>query len=144
MMHPLRTCVALAVLCWSHAAEVSAQDAALIERARRVSVSSLDSTFAAMPFELWLTTLRQLSPSALQWEVNDCGEGGDGLKAPTCVEAILELAPDTAAHASLVVAGLDGAPGEPAIWMLYAVARDSIVDFERLSEWAAFVRAGSR
>jgi len=143
-MHLFRTCAALSVLCWSHAADVSAQDSALVERARRVSVASLDSSFAAMPFEQWLTTLRQLPPSALQWEVNDCGEGGDGLKAPTCVEAILELAPATTAHASLIMAGLDGAPGEAAIWMLYAVAQDSIVDFKRLGDWAAFVRAGSR
>ena len=143
-MHFLRTCVALSLFGWSHAAEASAQDAALVEGARHVSVASLDPSFAPMPFEQWLTTLRQLPPSALQWEVNDCGEGGDGLEAPTCVEAILELGPDTTAHASLIMAGLDGTPGEPAIWMLYAVTQDSITDFERLSEWAAFVRRVSR
>ncbi len=143
-MHFFRTCVALSLLGWSHTTAASAQDAALLERARHVSVTALDASFAAMPFEQWLATLRQLPPSALDWEVNDCGEGGDGLSAPTCVEAILELAPDTRAHASLIMAGLDGTPGEPAIWMLYAVTRDSIVDFKRLSEWAAFVRSVPR
>lgn len=139
-----RVCVALSLLSCGHAAEALAQDQALIERARRVSVASLDSSFVAMPLELWLTTLRPLPPSALQWEVNDCGEGGDGLRAPTCVEAILRLSPDTAAHASLILAGLDGAAGEPGIWMLYAVTRDSIVDFKSLHEWMAFVRGRGR
>lgn len=34
---------------------------------------------------------------ALEWEVNDCGEGGDGRKASTCVEVRAELAPEVAA-----------------------------------------------
>jgi len=139
-MHFFRTCVALSLLGWSHTGAASAQDAVLLERARQVSVTALDASFAAMPFEQWLATLRRFPASALQWEVNDCGEGGDGLRAPTCVEAIMELAPDTTAHASLIMAGLDGTPGQPTIWMLYAVSGDSIVDFKRLSEWAAFVR----
>lgn len=139
-MHLFRTCVALSVLGWGHVTAASAQDSALIERARRVSVASLDSSFAVMPFEQWLTTLRQLPASALQWEVNDCGEGGDGLEAPTCVEVMLRLAPDTTAHVSLLMAGLDGTPGPPGIWMLYAVTRDTIVDFKSLDDWAAFVR----
>jgi len=139
-MHYFRAFVALSLLSWSHATAVSAQDTALLESARRVSVAALDSSFAAVPFEEWLTTLRDLPPSALEWEVNDCGEGGDGLEAPTCVEAILLLAPDTTAHASLIVAGLDGTPGEPSLWMLYAVVGSSITDFESLPEWAAFVR----
>lgn len=138
LMHVVRVCVTLSLSSLCHAPPASAQDATLIERARRVSVASLDSAFSAMPFEAWLSTLRP-PPAELRWEVNDCGEGGDGLAAPTCVEAILALAPDTVAHASLIVAGLDGAPGEPSIWMLYAVTGHSIVDFDSLEEWAAFV-----
>ena len=143
-MHLFRTCVVLSLLGWGLVTEALAQDTPLIERARGVSVASLDSSFAAKPFERWLKTLRRLPPSTLQWEVNDCGEGGDGLEAPTCVEAILELAPETTAHASLIMAGLDGTPSAPAIWMLYAVTRDSIADFKHLAEWAAFVRGVSR
>lgn len=137
-------CMAVSVLGWIRVTDASAQDSALIERARLVSVASLDASFAGMPFEQWLTTLVQFPASALQWEVNDCGEGGDGLRAPTCVEAILRLTPDTTAHASLLVAGLDGVPGPPGIWMLYAVTGDTIVDFKSLKDWAAFVRPVSR
>jgi hypothetical protein len=121
-----------------------AQDAPVIARAQRVSVASLDSSLPAIPFAPWIATLRPLPPSALHWEVNDCGEGGEGREAPTCVEAILDLAPDTTAHASLIMAGLDGAPGRPAVWMLYAIARRSVLDFKQLREWAAFVRFPSR
>ena len=125
-----------------HAAGV--QEAHLIARAQRVPVQSLDSTLPAVPFAQWLAALRPLPPSGMHWEVNDCGEGGDGRAPPTCVDAILDLAPDTAAHASLIVAGLDGKPGKPAIFMLYAVAHDSTVSFKGLTAWAAYVRKRRR
>ncbi len=143
-MNLLRVCITLWLLGCSHATWVSAQDAPLIERARQVSVASLDSGFPAMPFEQWLATLRRLPTSAPHWEVNDCGEGADGREAPTCVEAILDLVPDTTAHASLIMAGLDGTAVEPAVWMLYAMTPDSIAHFKQLREWAAFVRHRAR
>jgi hypothetical protein len=121
-----------------------AQDAQLIARARRVPVATLDSGFQAIPFAQWLASLRRLPASGLEWEVNDCGEGGDGRAAPTCVEAILSLGRDTTAHASLIMAGLDGRPGKPAIWMLYVQVRDSITAFKRLRDWAAYARRRER
>jgi hypothetical protein len=60
------------------------------------------------------------------------------------VEAILDLVPDTTAHASLIMAGLDGTAVEPAVWMLYAMTPDSIAHFKQLREWAAFVRHRAR
>jgi hypothetical protein len=72
--------------------------------------------------------------------MNDCGEGGDGRAAPTCVEAILALTKDSSAHASLIVLGIDGTPSAPKIWMLYVASPDSVVEFKRLGEWAAFLR----
>jgi hypothetical protein len=139
-MHWFRACITFCLVAGSAAIAAQGQDSALIERARQVSVASLDSNLPVMPLEQWLATLRPLPPSALHWEVNDCGEGGDGREAPTCVEATLDLAPDTTAHASLIMAGLDGAPDRPAVWMLYAIARNSVLDFKQLREWAAFVR----
>lgn len=76
--------------------------------------------------------------------VNDCGEGGDGRAAPTCVEAIVALGPDSTAHASPIVAGLDGNPVTPAVWMLYRIAGPSVTDFKRLSDWVAQVRRQKR
>jgi len=128
------------------AAPMLAQQSELVRLAQQVPVSSLDSTFPPIAFEPWLARLVGGSRDAIRWEVNDCGEGGDGLAAPTCVEAILDLAPDTAAHASLVVAGTDGMPGKPAVWLLYATAGNSMTPYKALSEWAAWVRShrGSR
>jgi len=121
-----------------------AQDSVLIEAARRVTVASLDSAYPRLPFEKWLAGFSRVPRSAIHWEVNDCGEGGDGREAPTCVEAGLELTPDTAAYATLVVASLDGSPSQPAIWMLYARTGRAFTEFKNLSEWVAFVRAHIR
>ena len=112
----------------------------MVHLAQRVLVSSLDSGFPRLPLGEWLARLPGGSAAAIRWETNDCGEGGDGLAAPTCVEALLQLAPDTTAHLSLIVAGLDGAPGAPAIWMLYAATGSSDTSFKRLADWAAYVR----
>lgn len=134
---------ALVLACANRPATANAQvsDIALISRAQRAPARTLDSTLAAIPFKDWVTALRPLPAARIHWEVNDCGEGGDGRKAPTCVEAILDLAPDTAAHASLIVAGLDGTPGEPGVFMLYAMTGKTARSFKTLGEWAEFVRA---
>jgi hypothetical protein len=138
-----RANIICAVLVAWQSIVAGAQEGPLIRRAQRVSVRSLDSAFPDLPFEKWLATLRPLAPSHLQWEVNDCGEGGDGRAAPTCVEASLDLASDASAHAVLVVAGLDGKIGRVEIFMLYAVARGATVNFKRLADWAAYVQRQS-
>lgn len=122
------------------AAPAVAQRPELVQVAQRVLVSSLDSTFPAVPFEQWLAQVMGRSASTIRWESNDCGEGGDGLAAPTCVEALLDLAPDITAHVSLVVADIDGTPGKPAIWMLYATIGGSITNFKGIPDWVAYVR----
>jgi hypothetical protein len=143
---PLAGWVALSIAGVGPAAPMLAQQPELVRLVQHVPVSALDSTFPPIAFEHWLARLVGGSRNAIRWEVNDCGEGGDGLAAPTCVEAILDLAPDTAAHVSLVVAGIDGTPGQPAVWLLSATAGSSMTTYKRLSEWAAWVRGhgGSR
>lgn len=116
----------------------------LVAVAKRVPVASLDSSLPAVPFERWLADLRGIPVSAIEWEVNDCGEGGDGRAAPTCVEAILNLSGDTTAHASLVVAGIDGKRAAPAVWDLSVGAGSSFAGFKTLREWAAYLRARGR
>ena len=114
----------------------------LIAAAKRVSAASLDSTLPAISFERWLASVR---PTAtIEWEVNDCGEGGDGRDAPTCVEAILRFKGDTTAHASLIVAGLDGKESEPAVWDLSIGVGNAFTGFKTLSNWAASTRGQRR
>ena len=91
-----------------------------------------------------MAELRGVPTSAIQWELNDCGEGGDGRVAPTCVEAILQLTADTTAHASLIVAGVDGIRSKPAVWDLSVGAGSSFTDFKTLPAWAAYVRTHRR
>lgn len=126
-------------LCVVTAVAVPAFGQGLIPAAKRVSMTSLDSTLPAISFERWLGSLRP--PSSISWEVNDCGEGGDGREAPTCVEAILNLTADTTAHASVIVAGTDDKPSTPAIWDLSIGAGLSFTGFKTLTEWAAYIRA---
>jgi len=92
----------IAILTLSTTTRAFAQEAQLIAAAQRVSVASLDSTHPDVPFERWLAELARVPRSAIRWEVNDCGEGGDGREAPTCVEAIVDLAADTTANTATV------------------------------------------
>ena len=140
-MHAVRE-VALLLVALSTAGSAAAQEPDLVQLVQRVPVSSLDSGFPHLPLGEWLARVAGGVASAIRWEANDCGEGGDGLAAPTCVEAQLQLAPDTTAHLSLVVVGIDGTPGTPAIWMLYAVTGSSITSFKGLPDWVGYVRHG--
>jgi pimeloyl-ACP methyl ester carboxylesterase len=117
---------------------VAGQD--LIALAKLVPAMSLDSTLPALPFERWLAGLRGTPVSEIAWESNDCGEGGDGRDAPTCVEASIRLGADSTARASLIVAGIDGKGGAPAVWDLSAGVGNSFVGFRTLQSWAAYVR----
>lgn len=140
-MTPMRSVLTLGVLA-AGAAPARAQD--LLPVAKRVLVASLDSTLPPVPFDKWLAELGGVPISAIEWEVNDCGEGGDGREAPTCVEATLPLTGDTTAHASLVVAGIDGRRSTPAIWDLAVGAGHSFTGFATLREWAAYIQRHRR
>jgi hypothetical protein len=116
----------------------------LVAAAKGVPMASLDSSLPAISLELWLAELRGIPVSAIDWEVNDCGEGGDGRAAPTCVEARLRLGADTTAHASLLVVGIDGKRAKPAVWDLSVGAGYSFTGFKTLRDWAAYLRAHHR
>lgn len=139
-MTRLRVAIVLVAAALAAAAPAAAQQPDLIRRAQHVSAAALDSTLPAIAFEAWMAQVAGVPLSAIHWELNDCGEGGDGLAAPTCVEAALDLAPDTAAHVSLILADTAGHGAPPAVWLLYVSADSAMTYFKRLSEWAAFVR----
>jgi len=140
-MIDLRLVLGVFAVMFCPTASARAQESELIGRAQRAMVASLDSTLPAVPFAQWLTGLRKAPLSEIRWEVNDCGEGGDGLSAPICVEAILDLGPDTTAHAMLGVSDREAKPVEKAeIRMLYVLAKGSVIDFKMLPAWAAYIR----
>jgi len=118
----LPAAVAFLLVASGAAAPTVAQQPDLVRLAQRVPVSTLDSTFPPISFEHWLAQVGNRSKDAIRWE------------------AVFDLAPDTTAHASLIVAGTDGTPGKPAIWILSAAAGTSVITFTRLPEWVAYVR----
>ena len=120
------------------AAPATGQD--LVALAKRTSVASLDSTLPATPLERWLAEVRGIPPSAITWEVNDCGEGGDGRQAPTCVEAVLPLPADSTAHLMLIVAAADGRGSTPAVFDLSVGKGYTFTGFKSLGDWAAHIR----
>jgi hypothetical protein len=125
-------------------ATTRAQEPEFIMLAQRVSVSSLARSFPAIPFARWLAQTGAVTQAAIRWEVNDCGEGGDARTAPTCVEAVFNLASDATAHASLLLAARDGTPTKPAIYSLYALTGSAVTRFSKLPEWVAYVRGHRR
>ena len=133
-MTPVRAALGVLATLFVTAAPLAAQQPDRIARAQRTIVATLDSTLPTVSFEQWLVQTAGVPASAIRWEVNDCGEGGDGLAAPTCVEAALDLASDTAAHVSLILADT------AAVWLLYVTADTAVTYFERLPDWAAFIR----
>jgi hypothetical protein len=112
----------------------------LIAIAKDVRAASLDSTLPAVPLERWLAEVGGIPFSAIKWEINDCGEGGDGREAPTCIEAIFNLDASTSAHVSLFVTDNKGKRMKPDIWDLSVGAGLSFTGFKTLREWAAYVR----
>ncbi|HKI94603.1 MAG TPA: hypothetical protein VJ992_04870 [Gemmatimonadales bacterium] len=139
-MTPVRAALGVLAALLVTGVPSAAQQPDRIARAQRTMVVMLDSTLPAVPFAQWLAQTAGVPSSAIRWEVNDCGEGGDGLAAPTCVEAAMDLAPDTAAHVSLILADTAGHPAAPAVWLLYVTADTTVTYFKRLPDWAAFIR----
>jgi hypothetical protein len=139
-MTPVRVALGVLAALRVTAAPLAAQQPDRIARAQRTIVATLDSTLPTVTFEQWLAQTAGVPASAIRWEVNDCGEGGDGLAAPTCVEAAVDLGPNTAAHVSLILADTAGHPAAPAVWLLYVTADTAMTYFKRLPDWAAFIR----
>lgn len=104
-------------------------DSTLLRSAQDALLSTLDSTASGLTLAEWLARLGGDPVTAVRWELNDCGEGGDGRAAPTCVEGHVTLAPDTSVTVDVIVVGLDGTPApHPELFSLTA-ARGADVTF---------------
>jgi len=99
---------------------VHALESPIVESIQGIPVSSLESGAPALPLSTWLTQLGGASLAKLEWEVNDCGEGGDGRVAPTCVEGRIVFNSRTSAGVSVAVDTTQGRTGgKPSIFMMY-------------------------
>src|SRR5689334_17330813 len=118
----MRPSALLATLMYlgSWSLQVQAQESPLIRRIQDISMSSLEPGAPNVALSKWLAQLSGLSASNLDWEVNDCGEGGDGRQAPTCVEGRFTFSPGMSAGVSVAVATTEGKTGgRPSIVMMY-------------------------
>jgi hypothetical protein len=117
-----------------------AQNAQLVRTAQEVSLAALDPAAPKVPLSRWLAELGRVPPAAVKWEVNDCGEGGDGRSAPTCVEGSVSLAPATTVSISVAVLGVDGKPGgSPSLFMMYLKEGQQVTFARSLAELEALV-----
>jgi hypothetical protein len=99
----------------------------LIPKIQGMSLSSLEEVAPNITLSRWLSQLGGVSPTDLNWEVNDCGEGGDGRSAPTCVEGQVPFGSGRLAAVSVAVATTAGkTSGKPAIFMMYVRAGDKL------------------
>jgi hypothetical protein len=114
------------------------RDEALIRAVKEIPANALDPTLpgngGSLPFSRFLAIMTRVPIAALQWEVNDCGEGGDGRKAPTCVEVHAELAPDTSVSVSVSVLDTNGNPGPPGLFMMSVKKGSSETSVKSLRE----------
>jgi hypothetical protein len=110
-----------------------------------VPLNALDSTASFQPFSQWLAEAAGTDTSRIVWEVTDCGEGGDGREAPTCVEAGVPLPGNAMSYVNLIVADQKGVPSSPAVLSAFVPdANGRQNDVRTLSAWAAAVRARRR
>jgi hypothetical protein len=125
---------ALFVIITASAAMAQTPDAELklIDRLKRTRVSSL-----AIPgdesFDRWVTRLLGRS---VTWEVNDCGEGGDGRIAPICVEVASET---PKLYLWILVADTKGKAAPPQLFEGSVQVGSENRDIKRLADLPALV-----
>jgi hypothetical protein len=96
------------------------QRPALIRSIQQTLLPALDPAAPNVTLSAWLAALGGVPPTALAWEINDCGEGGDGRPAPTCVEGRVSFGADRSATISVAVATAGGrSGGSPSIFMMF-------------------------
>jgi hypothetical protein len=115
-----------------------AQNAQLVRTAQEFPLPAPDPAAPKVALSQWLAQLGGVPPSAVHWEINDCGEGGDGRAAPTCVEGRVSLTPAASVSISVAVLGLDGQPlATPSLFMMYVKEGQKVTFARSLAELAA-------
>jgi hypothetical protein len=95
------------------------QDSDFIDMIKKSNAAILEKGLPAIAIPVWLENTFQYGGKAT-WEVNDCGEGGDGRSAPVCVEMIIPQQNGYNLHISTVVGDTAGQKVvKPQIMMVY-------------------------
>jgi len=97
----------------------SASDADAIDFVKSIQVSKLEKGLPDTPYQEWINTT--FKSNQVVWEVNDCGEGGDGkVIVPSCVEVQILQNNGHWLHISTVL-GISGKNiiTDVSLWMIY-------------------------
>jgi hypothetical protein len=95
------------------------QDSEFIDMIKKSNAAILERELPAIAIPVWLEKTFKYGGKA-NWEVNDCGEGGDGRSAPVCVEIIIPQQNGYNLHISTVVGDTAGQKvAKPQIMMVY-------------------------
>jgi hypothetical protein len=111
----------IACLCvvFSSSSVAAVNDSELIEAVKKSNASTLEQGLPDVPILQWVKNTFEHGGNAI-WEVNDCGEGGDGREAPTCVEFIIPQKNGYYLHISSVVGETpEQVVTKPHLWMVY-------------------------
>jgi hypothetical protein len=135
-----RACLLGLAVCSAPAAAQRARDSVAIAAVQRVSMASLDSTLPAIPLAQWLSQTGRVPAAAILWEVNDCGEGGDGRTAPTCVEASFAPAPGRTVFVAVMVAARNGAPTRPVLRDVFAQSGTTFTGLKTFAGLVEYLR----
>jgi hypothetical protein len=117
-------------------------DPGFIDAAKNVKAAALEKGLPDIGLPLRLKQAFEQGGKAV-WEVNDCGEGGDGRTAPICAEAVIPQQKGYQLHLSVVVGNTEGKKiDKPQIMMIYFIKSEGYktVDLVRVKTLAEAVR----
>jgi hypothetical protein len=135
-----RTLAAIAALFGTHLSPIHAKESPQISRIQATPVSTLEFGAPQTTLVQWLARLAGNAATEITWETNDCGEGGDGRAAPTCVEGKVLLGAGTTASVSVAVADTQGRPTDkPSLYMVYLKSGQKVTFAKSLKDLEAIV-----
>jgi len=95
------------------------QDSDYIDIVKKTKAAILEKGLPDIVIPRWLENIFENGGKAT-WEVNDCGEGGDGRTAPVCVESIIPQQNGYYLHISIIVGDTTGQKiAKPQTMMIY-------------------------
>jgi len=111
--------IALLLLSLPTSSIAAGNDSLFINVIKNLKAITLEKGLPDIAVPLWLEKAFEQGGNPV-WEVNDCGEGGDGRVAPVCVESIIPQQKGYYLHISFVVADTAGHKiAKPQIMMIY-------------------------
>ena len=111
--------IALLCIVFSSSSIAEVKDSEFIDAVQKSKASALEQGLPDVPILQWINDTFKHGENAI-WEVNDCGEGGDGREAPACVEFKIPQQNGYYLHISSVVGGTNAQViTKPHLWMVY-------------------------